>query len=103
LVVENVFGILKKNFKNLHEFELHVTILFDMFTCCLLHNLFRYEDEANIVRQLWIIEPEVGVHEEGHHIVDDEAMNQAQIKGQERSWDVLLRELTLNEGIYNEL
>jgi hypothetical protein len=96
LVVENVFGILKKTFRKLQKFELHVTFLLDMFTCyCMLHNLLRYEDEANIVRQLWIIELEVGVNENWHHGVVDEAMNQARSKGQEKFGNVLWKELTL--------
>jgi len=49
LVVENFFSILKKIFRKLQKFELHVTFLHDVFTCYyLLHNVIRFEDEANI-------------------------------------------------------
>ncbi len=43
LVVENSFG---KIFKEIQKFDLHVTFLFDVCTCCLLHNLFRFENET---------------------------------------------------------
>jgi hypothetical protein len=60
LVVENAFGILKKTFRKLRKFKLHVTFLPDVFTCCcLLHNLFRFENETSIIRLLWIIELEM--------------------------------------------
>jgi hypothetical protein len=66
-----------------------VAFLLDVFTCfCLLHNLFRFEHEANIAWLLWIIKLEVGVHEQGHHRVVDEPMNQSSIKDQDRYGNV---------------
>jgi hypothetical protein len=38
---------------------MHVTFILDMFTCCLMHNLLKFEDEENIGRLLCIIELEV--------------------------------------------
>ncbi len=106
LVVENIFGILKKTFKELQKFELHVTFLHDVFTCCcLLHNLFKFENEASFARLFRIIKLEIGVHEEGHHRGGKESMNQARIEESStnrRSKDisrfVLWRELSLYLG-----
>jgi len=58
-IVENV-GILKKTFRKFQMFEMHVTFILDMFTCCcLMHNLLKFEDEENIGTLLCIIELEV--------------------------------------------
>jgi hypothetical protein len=93
------FGILKKTFKKLQKSELHVTLFYDVFMCYyLLHNLFRSEDEANIVQLLQIIKLEVGVHEKWHHRAVEKPMNQTQIKGWERFGDVLWKELKLYLG-----
>jgi hypothetical protein len=41
----------------MQETNLHVKFLLNVFICCcLLHNLFRFEDEANIDCLMWIIE-----------------------------------------------
>jgi hypothetical protein len=76
-----------------------VAFLLDVFTCCyLLHDLLRSEGEASIVWLLWIIKLEVGIHEQGHHRVAYEPMNQAWIKGQQRYGNVIKRELMLYLG-----
>jgi hypothetical protein len=63
-IVENSFGILNKTFKEMQKFDLHVTSLFVVCTCCcLLHNLFRFEDETNIAKLFCIIELEVNAQD----------------------------------------
>ncbi len=65
-MVENVFGILKKTFKELlHKLDLNVTFLLDVFTyCCLLHNLLKIKDDASIEHLMCIIELEANsLHE----------------------------------------
>jgi hypothetical protein len=76
-MVENAFNILKKNFSQLlHNLDLSVTFLLDVFTyCCLLHNLLRIEDKTSI-KHLPI------------NIPQDETINQ-RLNGEERSKDIL--------------
>ncbi len=39
VLVDNVFGILKKTFHELHEkFDVHVAIVLDLVTCCCILN-----------------------------------------------------------------
>jgi len=65
LVVENFLGILKKIFKEMQKFDLHVTFLSNVCTCCcLLHNLFMFEDEINIAKLFCIIKLEVNAQDE---------------------------------------
>jgi hypothetical protein len=61
-IVENAFGILKKMFKELQRFKLHVTFIPHVFTCCLMHNFLKSKDEESIGRLLHIIELQVVAH-----------------------------------------
>lgn len=66
-MVENAFGILKKNFKELMcKSYLNVIFLSNVFTyCCLLHNLLKIQDEVSIEHLLHIIELETNtLHED---------------------------------------
>ncbi len=59
-----------------------MTFLLNVCTsCCLLHNLLKFEDETNIAKLLCIIELEVNSQDEQQHKqgVVDEAMNQMQV------------------------
>jgi hypothetical protein len=74
-VVDNAFGILKKTFKELmHKLDLSVTFLPNISTCCLLHNLLKTNDEANIEHSFCIIELEVNNSHENQlvNIVQDD-------------------------------
>jgi hypothetical protein len=56
-VVENAFGRIKKTFsKLLTRSDLPMSFLPYVFTCCLLHNLFRFQTKYNIQRLMRIIE-----------------------------------------------
>jgi hypothetical protein len=97
VVVENVFGILKKTFKELlHKLDLSVTFLLDVFTYyCLLHNLLRIEDDASIEHLMRIIELEANSLHENQlvNIAQDEPTNQ-QLDGEERFREKIWRQLT---------
>jgi hypothetical protein len=56
-IMENTFGILKHPFQKLLEiFEIHITIILDVFTCyCLLHILICDQMEINIDQLMEII------------------------------------------------
>jgi hypothetical protein len=59
-----------------------VTFLSHVYTCCLLHNLFRFENETYIVKLLYIIELEVNAQDEQQQKqqgVVNEIMNQMQV------------------------
>jgi hypothetical protein len=79
-VVENVFGILKKTFKELlHKLDMNVTFLFDVLTyCCLLHNLLSIKDDASMEHLMCIIEFEANILHEDQpvNIAQDEPTNQ---------------------------
>jgi hypothetical protein len=79
-VVETVFGILKKTFKELlHKLDLSVTFLLDVFTyCCLLHNLLKIKDDASIEHLMCIIELEANSLHENQlvNIAPNELTNQ---------------------------
>jgi hypothetical protein len=56
-VVDNAFWRKKKTLKKLlAKNYLHVSFLLYVFTCCLLHNLFRSQTKSNIQRLMKIIE-----------------------------------------------
>ncbi len=79
-MVETVFGILKKTFKELlHKLDLSVTFLLDVFTyCCLLHNLLKIKDDASIEHLMCIIELEANSLHENQlvNIAPNELTNQ---------------------------
>ncbi len=92
------FSILIYFLIKLKRYELHVRFILDMFTCCLMHNLFRSKDEENINRLCHIIELEANTREEGQNnkidvITCDDNVNQSQIEGLEHSRDAIRREL----------
>jgi hypothetical protein len=61
---KNTLGILKQNFKKLmKKSNLHIYFLFNVFTCHLLYNLLRYEDETNNIQLLWFIKLEATLDE----------------------------------------
>jgi hypothetical protein len=60
IVVENVFGILKKTFCELHgKTNMHIATIPDLITCCsLLHNLLIDRGEINVEHVLNMLQEE---------------------------------------------
>ncbi len=76
---------------------LQVYLLFNLFTCCLLHNLFKYKDETNSKQLIQFIKLEATSYEgiEVHVQVNatkDLGM-QTLVEGQEKSSDTLHKQL----------
>jgi len=68
-----------------------------VFTCCLLHNLFKSKNEVNIDYLLWIIKLEPSIHEDEMHILTiwttKDVSNQTHIERWERFGNMLQKEL----------
>jgi hypothetical protein len=68
-----------------------------VFTCCLLHNLFKSKNELNIDYLLWIIKMEQSVHEDEMHVLTiwttKDVSNQTHIERWERFGNMLQKEL----------
>jgi hypothetical protein len=59
IVVENVFGILKKTFSELHgKTKMHIAIIPDLIICSLLHNLLIDQNEINVEHELNMLQEE---------------------------------------------
>jgi hypothetical protein len=86
-IVENYFGILKKTFKELmQKLKLNVIFLLNVFIC-LLHNLFKYEDDMNIDRLFWTIGLEENPHEKQQIffvVANQNACNKIHIESQKK-------------------
>ncbi len=53
VLVDNVFGILKKTFHELHEkIDVHVAVVLDLVTCCILHSMFLRCNEIDMYNNL---------------------------------------------------
>ncbi len=72
-----------------------MTFLPNVCTCCMLHNIFKCEDEIGITQLLHIIELKVDTHDERQQRTIDDEMNQMQIEGQDKSKKTIHKDLTL--------
>jgi hypothetical protein len=77
--------------------NLQIYFVFNVFTCCLLHNLLKYENETNISQLLWFIKLEATL-DEGIEIhvqvnVTKDLGVQTHIEGEEKLNDTLRKQL----------
>jgi hypothetical protein len=57
--------------------------------CCMLHNIFKCEDEISIAWLIHIIELKVNTHNEGQQRTTNDEMNRMQIEIQKRSRETI--------------
>jgi hypothetical protein len=71
----------------LQKFKLHVTFIPEICTCYLLHNLFKFKNEANIARLLCIMEMETSPQKRQQHTLIntiEDIGNQSHVEGREK-------------------